>query len=443
MKKYIQWLIDRIRNSDIANRMATGAFWSLTGTAFAKGIVLISSIVCAHILVKAEYGEFGMVRSTINMFVVFGAAGLGATATKYISEYREYQKDRVGSIYKLTSNFAFLTGAIVSLSVLLLADYLAANTLNAPYLAPSIKVGALLLFVTVINGAQQGTLSGFENFKAIAINTLIGSITESVFMLVGAYLYGVFGAILGFGTGFVALYITNRYAIIKTLNENEIKFNAIHVDRKDWTLLYKFSLPAALSSMLVGPAYWVARTLLVRNSGFEELAIFEAAEQWRVIILFIPSAVSSIVLPILSSLSTDDTNRFWKVLKFNLLGNATIAAIIALIVCLFSGFIMNLYGEHFNDKLPLILSAVSTVFSTMASVVGSSIYSRAKVWNGFCFNILWSIMFVGGTYVFVIKGFGASGLSLALLLSYLVHTFLQLIYLKYIVRGSVSNKWSH
>ena len=30
-----------------------------------------------------------MVRSTINMFIVLGSAGLGVTSTKYIAEYRE------------------------------------------------------------------------------------------------------------------------------------------------------------------------------------------------------------------------------------------------------------------------------------------------------------------------------------------------------------------
>ena len=119
----------RILTSDVIKRLASGAIWSFTGTAIAKLIVLIASIFCARILGKELFGEFGMVRSTINMFVVLGSAGLGITATKYIAEYRYTQKERVASIYLLTTVFAVVTGLIVTIAILLLADYLAVESL--------------------------------------------------------------------------------------------------------------------------------------------------------------------------------------------------------------------------------------------------------------------------------------------------------------------------
>lgn len=41
---------DRLKTSDVMSRMASGAFWSFTGTAFAKFIVLVAGIWCARIL---------------------------------------------------------------------------------------------------------------------------------------------------------------------------------------------------------------------------------------------------------------------------------------------------------------------------------------------------------------------------------------------------------
>ena len=184
--------------SDIGKRIASGAFWSFTGTALAKLIVRISGIICARILGKELYGEFGMVRSTINMFVALGTAGLGMTATKYIAEFRQNSKERIASIFFITNGFALLTGLVITILVLCLAEFLASYTLNSPHLVDAIRVGALLLFITVINGAQTGTLSGMENFKAIAINTFIASIFESTLMILGAYYYGLIGAILGY-----------------------------------------------------------------------------------------------------------------------------------------------------------------------------------------------------------------------------------------------------
>jgi len=88
-------IIYKIGSSDIGKRILKGAFWSFTGTALAKLIVLLGGMLCARILGKVEYGEFGMIRSTISMFVALGTVGLGLTATKYISEYRECNKNKI------------------------------------------------------------------------------------------------------------------------------------------------------------------------------------------------------------------------------------------------------------------------------------------------------------------------------------------------------------
>jgi len=435
LKILIFKLKDKILRSNIGHRIATGAFWSFTGTAIAKFLVLISGIICAHILTKEEYGEFGIVRTTISMFVVLGTAGLGLTASKFMSEYKVKQKERIPSIYILTNGTALATGLLVTALVLIIAPYLAEHTLHAPHLQNSIRVGALLLFVTIINGAQSGTLTGFEDFKSVAINTLLGSIAESILMLIGAYFWGVFGAVLGFGMGFIVIYFANFISIGRIFNRNGIKITKSSFKKEDLSLLYKFSLPAALSSIMVSPTIWIVKSLLVSNAGFSELAVFEAADQWRIIILFVPSAIAQVVLPILSSMVGEGDNRFWKVLKTNLFLNVGVAFCIALLVCLLSPFIMKMYGEDYHaDYWTLIFLAISTIFNSIASVVGLAIYSRSKIWIGFSFNSVWAMMLIGFSFYFVSVGFGARGLALAYTIAYALHSFFQIIYLKVIVK---------
>lgn len=439
LKDRIKYIKDAITNSNIGNRIATGAFWSFTGTAAAKFVALVSSIICAHILTKQEYGEFGMVRSTISMFVVFGTAGLGLTATKFISEFKEKQKNRIASIYILTNGFAIFTGLLVTIIILSIAPFLAESTLKAPQLTPAIRIGALLLFISVINGAQSGTLSGFEDFKSIAINTLIGSFAEALFMLVGAYYWGVLGAVLGYGVGFVALYLTNWFSIRSNFKKNGIAIRIVDFNKDDLTLLYKFSLPAALCAIVVTPTMWVVKSILVSSSGFDELAAFEAADQWRVLILFIPMAVSQIVLPILSSIVGENETKYWRVLKINLLLNASVAFIMALLISLFSPVIMNLYGKAYvSDLRILVVLACSTVFTSIANVVGLAISSRSKMWTGFFFNCFWASMVIGFSYLFIKFGLQALGIALAFTLAYAIHALLQLLYLKVTTRRKIS-----
>ena len=437
MKRGIEKRYNRIRNaystSNIAQRLANGAFWSLTGTAVSKLIVLISGIICAHILGKAEYGELGMVRSTINLFIAIGGAGLGATATKYISEFRFSDRFRITSIYLITNCFAVLFGALVCLLFFVSSDYLSANYLHAQNLSLSIKVGSLLLFVSILDSAQNGTLMGFEDFKSIALNTFMGSIFESLFMILGAYYCGVMGAILGFGVGYVVIFIANFYSIKKNFNILNLSVSLTSINYNDLRLLYKYSLPAALAGILVGPVFWVVRSMLVRHDGFEELAVYEVADQWKIMLLFIPGTLSQIVLPILSSLSSTESKTFWNVLKINMFLNGGIATLMAIIICLISPFILYLYGYSDDSLMPLIFLSLSTIFTALASVVGASISSKGQMWIGFGFNFVWAIMVVFFSYIFVNQGMKATGIALAILVAYFFHTLFQAIYVKSLI----------
>ena len=70
--------------------------------------------------------------------------------------------------------------------MLLLAPWLAANTINAPHLAGVLRIGALLLFINAINGAQTGALSGFEAFRTIAYVNLFVGLTSFPILIAGA-----------------------------------------------------------------------------------------------------------------------------------------------------------------------------------------------------------------------------------------------------------------
>ncbi len=426
----IKNIILSLQSSDLAKRIMSGAFWSVFGTAMGKVIVLVAGIVCANILGKVGYGQLGIVRSTINLFVVFGSVGMGVTASKYIAQYKNTDKEYAGKIASITQLFAIFAGGIASLVVLVFANQLASSALNAPELASEIRVGAILLFVTILNGAQNGILAGFEQFRVIARNTFVASACEGGLMVLGAWLDGVFGAVLGFGVGYAVLYLCNRFSINITCREKKIRQHWKGIKWNDLRILYQFSLPAALSSLLVMPAYWIVRTLIIRYNGFGELGIYEAADQWRVIILFIPGALSQIVLPILSNVIEEDgCQSFWKVIWSNIAINAVITSIMSLMVMLCGEWLMQLNGKEFMGSGAVTCLAFSTVFSSAATVVGNAITSRGKVWTGFAFNFVWAGMFIGFSLYALNAGLASMGVAIALLAAYALHTSFQLIYL--------------
>lgn len=428
--------------SDIGGRFISGAFWSLSSSIVSQGLMLLASIVAARILGKLQFGELGMIRSTINMFSVFAGFGLGLTATKYIAEFRIKDINKTGKIIGLTIIFATLIGGLISCSIVLLAPFLANRTINSPNLITEIRLGAIILFFTSLNGAYTGILAGFEAIKSIAkINFFAGIVSFPIQILL-TLLWGLKGSIIGFGINFLFLSIFNFITVCKTSTQ----FGVTILFKKSFDelpIIYKFSLPALLSGLMVSPVMWACNTILVsKPNGYSELAIFDAANQWRASILFIPLALSQIILPLLSD--AENHYRFNKIIRLNIYFNVIISLIISLTISIFSFFIMSSYGPTFRDgQSVLIILAFSAIFISVNNVIGHAIASRGKMWVGFFFNLIWGVTLLVCTYTYINLGYGAKGLAYSFLISYLVHTVLQGIYAKKILFNKIITDLDH
>ena len=86
------------RNSGLKIRFFNAAVWSIIGGLFSRGLSILTFIIVARILGDNLYGQLGIIRSTTNMFIVFASFGLGVTATKYIAQLSENQKNKTSKV---------------------------------------------------------------------------------------------------------------------------------------------------------------------------------------------------------------------------------------------------------------------------------------------------------------------------------------------------------
>jgi O-antigen/teichoic acid export membrane protein len=192
------------------------------------------------------------------------------------------------------------------------------------------------------------------------------------------------------------------------------------------SILWAFAVPALLAGLLYGPVTWAAATILAHQpGGYGELGIFNAANQWRTLIMFVPSAVGMALLPVLSSLHAEgDIPRAVRALKAHLYFSALTGFACALPLALGSYWIMATYGRDFRGGWPaLVFLAVAAVLQAMNNVVGQALASFNRMWIGFVLNALWAAELLGGT--FLLRTHGARGLALAYCLAYALHTIQQ------------------
>lgn len=427
--------IDELKKSSLLKRLLSGAFWSLFGSVLSRVLFLLAGIAVAHILGKEKYGELGIIRSTTNMFILIATMGLGVTTTKYISEFRRSNPDKAGCVYFTTSMFSYALAVLISIIVFFFAPYLASESLNAPQLTNEIRCGIILLFFCTLDATQIGALTGLEEFKSLSLNTLVYGFFDFSFLIIGAYFGGVSGAIMGLGISYMVYWMLNKKLVKRKFSLIGISSQKIQRGALDLSIIWKFSFPAAMSSMLVIPVFWYVKSLLVKINGFNEMASFDVADQWRIFILFIPGALSKIVLPILSNITSEGSFlQYKRILISNIIFNIMISLSLALLVATLGKYILQFYGEDFNDTTTLILLSISAIFTSIATVVGQAIASKARMWAGFVFNIIWASLLVVLSHYFLSKDMGSVGISLSFLLSYVVHAVLQLLFLILILK---------
>ena len=422
----------RCQKSVLFRRLAGGAFWALIaalGTNFGN---LLTGIILAHILGKYTYGQYGMLRTTLNMFIIFSSFSLGATATKYVAEYRTKDKEKVGRIIGLS----LITVSLLSISFFLIcyfgADVLAVKSLNSATMAPSLKIGAWMILFAVLNSVLTGILSGFESFSSIAKINFGGAILLVVSSIVGAKFWNLSGALVSLSIYLAGMILISIYFLYK-----ELKFYDISIYYKncfqELSTLWRFSLPTTLGGILVTPVLWFGSTMLVKSpAGYDGMAGFDVINQWKMAVLFIPGILGRIVLPILSNLNGGEQKQdYFKVVKINLIINVGAAIFVAMLLSLASPYILKLYGDKFTEyTLPFIIMMVGVVFYAANTIIGQIILSKGLAWWGCLMNIFWAIIFLIANYYFVsLQHLGVIGIAWAFLISYICHTFMQYLFL--------------
>ena len=410
---------ERIEASSIASRLVRGTFWSLIGTVLARGLSVLASIVVARQLGKTGFGELGIIQSTVLNISIFVSYGLGMTATKHVAEFRTSDPERAGRILALSGATAAIAGAVLAGGLALGAPWLAERTLASPHLTGLLRVGALFLFLSALNGAQTGALAGFEAFRTIARVNLFTGIATFVCMVGGVLTAGLTGAVWGLVASTFVGWIVAHFAVRAEASRFNIplSFNGI---RREIPILRSFSLPAILGSILYGPIGWVCSAMLVNQpDGYAQMGVFNATNQWFALIMFLPSILGQVVLPMLSeSIGANDDARSRRILQLSVLTNAAAIIPLVLVASLLSPWLMSLYGTSFNSSWPvLVISLVTAGVLAVQLPVNQHLNAEGRLWAVFVMNLGWSVVFIGLTLLLIERG--ATGLVTARLIAYL------------------------
>jgi O-antigen/teichoic acid export membrane protein len=413
--------VARLERSDLGYRLAHGAFWSFAGAALSRALTVGASVVTARILGRQGYGELGVLASTVLTFQSLSSLGLGMTATKYLAELRDQDPARAGRILALSTVASTAAAALTAAAMWGFAPWLAARTLEAPQLAGGLRIAAVALFFTTLAGAQSGALAGVEAFRTGTRVTVATGVAGVPLAVAGVWRWGLDGAVWA-----MAATAAIQWALTRAAVRLEARRRGIPLALRGWTregaVLWTFALPALVQGLMVAPVNWAAAAVLVRSpGGLTEMGALTASGQWYAAALFVPSALGSALLPVLSErVGRRDAAGARRVLRAALLTNLAVVAPIVALGTVASARIMGMYGAGFRGAWPTLAVSLATAGVVAATnPVGSVLAASGRLWLGFAMNAGWAAVFLAGSVALV--RFGALGVASARLVAYAVH----------------------
>lgn len=360
----------------IKKPLVSDSFWAILGNGIGRGLSLLAGMFIARLLGVEMYGEYGVVKNTLAYVATFSTFGLGYTSTKYIAQTNGSKTETVRGIIHSSIGITIVTSVIMAAILWIFAGNIASES----HLISAIRFTSLIVVFNAVNTTQIGLLSGFKDFKSIAINNIIVGITTFVLSIILTYFLLINGAILSLFITTVLNCILNHIVLHRHNKKYQSSTNTI--DKKSITKdLLKFSLPISLQECVYASANWLIMIILAKYAGYSEVGLYTATNQWFVVMLFIPGVLRNVILSHLSSTLEDKKQHetiFYSMLKINLLATFIPAGFIALL----SPIIGKIYGESFvGINIVLILAVVASIFGCMAGIYTQEFISRGKNWS--------------------------------------------------------------
>lgn len=422
----------RLRDgTSLKSRLIRAASWSTAGTGIAQICLLFASVLIARRLGSDDFGRLGLIQSTLNTMIAFvvptfGWALMRVPATARDSATRQQLVKSATTLLIVGG----LTSWILSAGLMMLAPWICEKLFKETDSWKALRIAALSVFATGVFTLETSLLMGEEAFHKVAILNSLRGILLAFFMVVGAFWSGLTGVVWGITFCSYLFMIAGGIQIRHLFRKRTPSIHS-NLQQHSFHVLRNESLPSFLSTIVGSLTIWLGNILLVRTSdGLTEVALFNAANHWKTMLLFVPTQINQSTIPIMANLwSTYELRQFRQSIHTILLSNLAVAGIPAIVVALAANWILHFYQlGSLANPLVLQLLVLSGVMSALCGGLGSAMIAMGQLWHGLLVNFVWAIVFILIAVSFQKQG--AIGLSAAYLVAYTILFSISFVWVK-------------
>ena len=401
-------------------RLASGVFWSLVGAVVSRGLTLLATVLAARTLGAEGFGELGMIQNTQGLFGVLAGAGLGLAATKFVAQHRSVDPMQASRCILLTMLRSLVAGLLGAIVMYFYSSELAASVMQAPHLVAELQVATGLILFGAINGVQSGALAGLGDFRAVARLTILRGVCLFPALVIGVRSAGVMGGVIGLVLTEVLAVVASQMALSKAFPKRWMDAFQGPTVLADVGAMLRFSGLAVSASLATTLAFWFVSVLLVNEqNGYVALGVFNAADRWRQLLLFLPATFSQLILSMLSNMhGKKEADGFRKLFLVSLWVNIAVVAVPTGLLMLVAPQAMNMFGTEYREgATTLILLSGSTLAVVLNNILGQVLISKGAMLWRFTIDILLSCVLALAAWLLV-PVWREQGLAFAYLIAY-------------------------
>jgi O-antigen/teichoic acid export membrane protein len=411
----------------------------LVGALGWRGLSAISTILIARILGAQNFGAFALLQSTMQVFYATGGARLGSASTKYIAQLRDVDPERAARCLQLTRSVTAIFSGLVASVLIIASPWLADVLLSRSELALPLTICAFQLFFLTRLAVQEQALAGFERFQSLAKLNIARGVATLAFSVPLTLIDGLRGSLIALSI--VAL-MTSVGAQMMVRQEVHRRIDFPNQTRladawRERRILLDYSTPMILIAVALTLGNWIGRLFLAgTDEGLSELGQFEAANQWRTLILFLPGVLGRVFLPLVAEThgrGAQDELRSFHATQMRAVGLLALPLTVAAIISAKSAVL--LYGSDFaGAEQVMIILMPSVFFFALNQPLRQLLNGTGNAWISSLFNAIWSIIFIIAA-ASLAPAFGAQGLAIAFLVAEVIYFAIQSLWIDRMLIG--------
>lgn len=370
------------------------------------GFILIALI--AKYLDIEEYGKLTVILAIMTTVAELVSSGLNSSLVRYSAKYvTENNHKKLDALLSTSFVNIFLIGSILASVVFLSSSLISEFLLSSNKYSFYIEITSLGILFSLISGIYSSLFLGVQNYLNYFIYSLFSQLIRLALFFVVIYFFedGLISIIILFTVtpliSFVFGYIL----------EKDIKLNIFKYDFKILVEIFSFGKWVFLWGIVAVAQSKMDIYLLAHLANVKEVAIFDIAQKFILVIMMIFTAYGAALNPKMAGLSTKgeierEVRGTYKIVSL-------LSIFLMLMFFLMPSIINFIFENKYNDSIvPFKIMILSLVFYILSLPFNSSMYALGKS-QTFFYSALICMVVNSFSSLYFIPLYGAIGASIS------------------------------